>query len=74
MQLAFLCSDMEGGSYADGLWHRLEFKASLNRIIMVIDNKSFITSRQLTFTAGSTFYIGGMSVRLSVYPISIYYQ
>lgn len=53
------CVDYGDGSYADGLWHQLEFKATRNRITMTIDGKLFITSRQMEFTASSTFYIGG---------------
>lgn len=58
--LGLFLTDQSDGSYADGLWHDLKFSATQNHIELVIDNKDFITTRNLVFEADSDFYIGGV--------------
>jgi len=51
--------DKNGGSYSDGMWHDLEFRAQVNKINLTIDGKEFITKRGLSFMIGSQFFVAG---------------
>lgn len=57
-------------SFTDGLWHSvsidvMESKGStLGRVSVTVDGLPDVSERQLTFTSGSRFFIGGMLVLL----------
>lgn len=57
--LEAMIADYGDGSYADGLWHSLDFRATEDLVRLDIDGKLFITTRNLNFMPTKDFYIGG---------------
>ena len=51
--------------FTDGLWHSVDVDIvsgasdRIGKINITVDGKSDVSSRQMSFTSGSNFYIGG---------------
>ncbi len=61
-------------TFTDGLWHSVEVEVTsgasdrIGKVNVTIDGKSDVSSRQMTFSTGGDFYIGGTAV--STYSFS----
>lgn len=57
-------------TFTDGLWHSVEVEITsgasdrIGKVNVTIDGKSDVSSRQMTFTSGGDFYIGGNDLAL----------
>ncbi|KAJ8665187.1 hypothetical protein QAD02_006849 [Eretmocerus hayati] len=46
--------------FNDGKWHHVVLTASRNSLVLEVDGRPMLTSRQLVISTGHTYYIGGM--------------